>query len=393
MDDNVESKPMDWIKELRGSEAKYRDLFENADDPMYILDNEGYFQNINNAVIRMLGCPKEEVIGTHISKWLSPESFAVSQEVLKKQIKGENLDCLFTIEVICKNGEHKLLEVRRQLVKDGDRITALHCIGRDITEKKNLEQQFKDYNEKLTRSCDELIEEDRVKTEFISNITHELLTPLTSIKGFTELLRDEISGNNREEQMKKLDIIQRNTDKLIGLIRELLDIAHLEKNRFGLHFGLVSMNDIITRSLQNINIQAKEKEISIIPDIKRLPRIWGDEDRLNNVISNLLTNAIKFTPRKGTVTITAGEDAKDIRISITDSGIGIPEDKLTRIFERFYQIDSSSNRKYGGAGIGLSLCKSIIENHYGSIWAESTGCGSTFNIVLPKLDQRKKIRE
>lgn len=92
---------------------------------------------------------------------------------------------------------------------------------------------------------------------------------------------------------------------------------------------------------------------------------------------------------KGIVTITAGEDAKDIRVSVFDNGIGIPEDKLTRIFERIYQIDGSSNKKYGGTGIGLSICKSIIENHYGSIWAESTGCGSTFNIVLPKLDQKK----
>jgi len=377
-------------EELKEAEEKYRDLFENAGDYMYTLDTEGYFQTINSAGLKILGCTKEEVIGTHISKWLTQESLVVSQEVLKKQISGENLDYPVIIEVICKNKEHRWGEVRTRYIKDGNRITGVHGIARDITEKKRLEMQLQDYNEKLERSCEELIEADRVKTEFISKITHELLTPLTSIKGFTELLSDETCGDINEEQKKKLDIIYRNTEKLIGLIKELLDIGHLEKNKFGLQFGLVSMNDIITRSIKNINQQAKEKDISIIRDIKKLPGIWGDEERLTHVLTNILANAIKFTPSKGTVKIMADEDKMGIKISVTDTGIGIPEDKLTCIFERFYQIDSSSNRRYGGAGLGLSICKSIIENHYGSIWAESTGCGSTFNIVLPKLAQRKK---
>lgn len=377
------------IRELKGLEAKYRNLFEDANDCLYIHDAEGYFMEVNNASLRLLGCTREEIIGTHMSEWISSESLDIARNSLEKGLDGGPADQQMVLEVKCRNGEHKFMEIRRRLVKDGDRITAIHGIGRDITEKKRLEMQLQDYNEKLARSCEELIEADRIKTEFISNISHELLTPLTSIKGFTELLREEMSGDMNEGQKRKLDIIYRNTEKLIGLIRELLDIAHLEKNKFGLHFGLVSLNDIITRSINDIDQQAKEKDISIIRDIKKLPGIWGDEERLSHVMTNLLTNAIKFTPSKGTVTINAGEDAKDIKISVTDTGIGIPDDKLTRIFDMFYQIDGSSNRRYGGVGLGLSICKSIIENHYGSIWAESTGCGSTFNIVLPKLAHRK----
>jgi len=376
-------------EELKEAEEKYRDLFVNAEDPMYTLDTEGYFQTINKAGLKILGCTKEEVIGTHISKWLTPESLVVSQEVLKKQISGENMDYPVSVEVICKNKERRWGEIRTRYIKYGNRITGVHGIARDVTEKKRLEMQLKDYNEKLARSCEELIEADRIKTEFVSKITHELLTPLTSIKGFTELLREEMSGDMNDGQKRKMDIIYRNTEKLIGLIKELIDVAHLEKNKFGLHFGLVSLNDIIARSINDIDQQAKEKDISIIRNIKKLPAIWGDEGRLSHVMTNLLNNAIKFTPSKGTVTIKAVEDAKDIKISVTDTGIGIPEDKLMRIFEKFYQIDGSSNRRYGGAGLGLSICKSIIENHYGSIWADSTGCGSTFNIVLPKLAHRK----
>jgi len=377
------------IKELRGSEAKYRNIFEDANDCLYIHDAKGYFIEVNNASLRLLGCTKEEIIGTHMSEWITPESLKIARESLDKGLDGGPVDQQMVLEVISRNGEHKFMEIRRRLVKDGDRITAIHGLGRDVTEKKRLEMQLKDYNEKLARSCEELIEADRIKTEFVSKITHELLTPLTSIKGFTELLREEMSGDMNDGQKRKMDIIYRNTEKLIGLIKELIDIAHLEKNEFGLHFGLVSLNDIIARSINDIDQQAKEKDISIIRNIKKLPAIWGDEERLSHVMTNLLNNAIKFTPSKGTVTIKAVEDAKDIKISITDTGIGIPEDKLTRIFEKFYQINGSSNRRYGGAGLGLSICKSIIDNHYGSIWAESTGGGSTFNIVLPKLAHRK----
>lgn len=375
--------------EQNDTRIKYRDFFDNSNDCLYILDAEGCFTEVNKTSLRLLGCKKEEIIGTNISEWLTPDSLNIARDCFNKGPDSGNWQMV--LEVICKSKERKLMETGWRLIKDGERITEIHGAGRDITEQRKLEQKLKDYDERLVRSCEELIESDRVKTEFVSNISHELLTPLTSIKGFTELLLDDTSRNINEKQKKKLDIIYRNTERLIGLIRELVDIAHLEKNKFGLHFGLVSMNDIITRSIQDIHPLARDKEISIIPDIKRLPKIWGDEERLNNVIANLLTNAIKFTPRKGIVTITASEDAKDIKISVTDTGIGIPEDKLTRIFERFYQIDGSSHRKYGGAGIGLSICKSIIENHYGSIWAESTGCGSTFNIVLPKLDHRKKM--
>ncbi len=254
-----------------------------------------------------------------------------------------------------------------------------------------LKNNVREYQEKLRMSGDELIEAERIKIEFISNITHELLTPLTSIKGFTELLRDETSGKINKEQKKNLDIIYRNSARLIGRIRELVDVSNLDKNQFDLQFCRVSMNDIIIRCVKDMHQEAKDKGISIVmKDVEPLTRIWGDKEKLSHVIMNLLTNAIKFTPENGTITIKADENLNEIKISVTDTGIGIPQDKLGRIFDRFYQIDGSTNRRYGGIGLGLSVCKCIMENHYGSIWAESSGLGSTFNIVLPKLAHNKK---
>jgi PAS domain S-box-containing protein len=371
--------------ELKESEAKYRDLFENANDGIYTHDIDGFFLTINDVGCRILECTKDEIIGTHISGWLTPESLEIAQDVIKKYISGETVKLPILLELISKNKKHLFVEFRNRIIKDNDRIVAIHGIARDITEKKMMEQKVNDYHKKLEKSYEELIEADRIKTEFISNITHELLTPLTSIRGFVELLDDETMGKINPEQKKSLGIILRNSDRLIKLIKELLDTLNLDNNKLGLHFGLVSINSILSKSIQDIYPQANDKQIMIIKDIQPLPEIWGDEDRLVQVIMNLLINAIKFTPQKGKITIRAIEQIEQVKISISDTGIGIPADKLMSVFERFYQVDGSSNRKYGGVGLGLSICKSIIDKHYGSIWVQSNGQGSTFHIILPKL--------
>jgi len=374
---------------LKESEVKYRDLFENAEDPMYTIDASGNFLSINNAGLRLLACTKDELIGSHISRWITPESLKAGNENFSKLASGESIQSPPVYEMISKNGEHRWVETRVRTIKNGDKITGIHGIARDITEKMRLEQQLKEFHEKLKKSYEELIEADRLRTEFVSNITHELLTPLTSIKGFTELLHDETTGKISSEQKKNLEIILRNSDRLIGLIKDLLDVSRLEKNRFGLQFGLVPVEDILLKSAQDVQPQAKCKEITIVQDVEPLPRILGDEGRLIQVITNLLSNSIKFTPQGGTITIAARENKSEIKISITDTGIGIPPEKLSRIFDRFYQIDGSSSRKYGGMGLGLSICKSIIESHYGTIWAESNGLGSTFHVILPKPENGK----
>jgi PAS domain S-box-containing protein len=384
--ENLEEKIKETHKKLYESEAKYRELFDNANDGIYTHDVEGYFLTMNEVGLNILGCAtKEEVIGSHISKWLTPESFELAKEIIMKYISGEPVKQPIILEIICKNGEHVWVEFRNRIIKEGNRIVAIHGIGRDITEKRRMEQQLKEYHEELKKSYEELKEADKIKTEFISNITHELLTPLTSIKGFVELLNDEAIGTINEEQKKSLGIIHRNSERLIHLIKELLDASHLEKNRLGLHFGLVSINEILSKCILDMQPLAKEKQISLFQDSQPLPRIWGDEERLTQVIINLLANAIKFTPQNGKITVISHDLTEQVKISVNDTGIGIPSDRLSRIFDRFYQIDSSAKRKYGGTGIGLSICKNIIEKHYGSIWAESDGNGSTFHILLPKL--------
>ncbi len=171
------------------------------------------------------------------------------------------------------------------------------------------------------------------------------------------------------------------------MIHNLLTLTELENNRLKLQIKSVSINGTIIKILRDIQAQFEGKKISVVQYIHTLPDINGDEERLARAITNLIINAIKFTPKNGKITITAVEEEDSIKISINDTGTGIPTDKLPFIFDRFYQANGTTNRKYSGVGLGLYISKEIIEMHNGIIWAESDENGSTFNIVLPKHDQ------
>ncbi len=385
---HLEEKIKETHKVLFESENKYRELFEKASDAIYTIDITGYFQTINNAGCNILKAAKEDIIGTHISKWLTSENLESAKQRIKRHASKAAVKESVIYELVCNDGQHRFAEIRtRPIIKDGS-IIGIHGMGRDITEKRRLEEKLHEYHEKLQRSYEELMEADRAKTEFVSNITHELLTPLTSIRGFVELLGEGTIGTINPEQKKSLDIILRNSDRLIRLIRELLDSTRLDDNTFVLQLKNVSLENIILKSIQDIHPQANEKQIIIIREIQPLVQIWGDDERLMQVIRNILINAIKFTPQKGKITIKSSTENEHVKISISDTGIGIPKDKLKSIFERFYQVDGSASRKYGGVGLGLSICKSIIDKHHGTIWAESEGNGSTFHILLPKYKSK-----
>ena len=371
-------------EKLKIAEVKYRDLFENASDGIYIHDIDGYFIKINKAGLGMFGCPGEEIIGSHFSEWFSPVSVEMVNEIIDDLVSGKSIDKPAILEVVRKNGELRLGEIKVKPVNYDDRITEIYGIIRDVTEKNRLEQKLAEYHEQIEQSYEYLKDAHRAKTEFISNITHELLTPLTSIRGYTELINDKMIGDINDEQKEKLQIILRNTNQLIGLIHNLSIIAEIENNILELQIKSVSINETIIKILQDIQPQLECKKISIVQDIHTLPEIDGDEEKLATVILNLIVNAIKFTPENGKISITAVEEGDNIRISINDTGTRIPADKLPFIFDRFHLANNTSGKKYGGVGLGLIISKAIIEMHNGIIWAESDENGSTFNIVLPK---------
>jgi len=263
--------------------------------------------------------------------------------------------------------------------KNGN-VEKIITVIEDISLRKKLEEELKDSYEELKLTYSKLQELYKIRTNFLSNISHELRTPLTSVIGYTELMLDE---KLTEKQMHMTEIVFRNSKRLSRLIKGLLDSQLIESNSLHLSSEVVGINEIITVVVEDMKNMAASKNILLKIDIPDTLVVLGDIEKLTQVFSNLLDNAIKFTIA-GEINISGEIDNQNVHIQISDTGIGIPQDRLDKIFERFYQMDSSDSRKYGGTGLGLWISKNIIEAHGGRIWAESKNSGSTFHILLPK---------
>jgi len=227
---------------------------------------------------------------------------------------------------------------------------------------------------------------ERMKSNFLSVVSHELKTPLHSIKGFVEIIRMGKAGPVTDLQQDFLTTVKEQTQVLQRMIDDLLVFSRLEAGQLRLQVEEVSLAAIVAGVVQKLTPLAEERNLTLttrLPD--DFPDVEGDYMRLEQVVTNLVENAIKFTPPGGSVTVD-GEDLEDhARVWVQDTGIGIPESEYERVFERFYQVDASERRAYRGTGLGLTICKHIITHHHGRIWVESrVGEGSTFYIELPK---------
>lgn len=262
--------------------------------------------------------------------------------------------------------EEKIIQAQASPVKTGKgEKRGVVCVLHDITHLKKLEH---------------------LRTEFVANVSHELKTPLTSIKGFVETL---LGGalENPETARSFLTIIDGHAARLEHLISELLELARLENGELPLQFRPVDLKVLIQRSLQLFESEIRSKRQDLeIECPQTLAPVSGDEEKLERALANLIHNAVKFTSEEGKIKIRAREEGGQVKISVSDTGIGIEEDQLPRIFERFYRVDKSRSRKEGGTGLGLSIVKHIAQAHAGSVSVESrVGKGSTFTLSLPKI--------
>jgi two-component system phosphate regulon sensor histidine kinase PhoR len=223
-------------------------------------------------------------------------------------------------------------------------------------------------------------EVEKIKRDLVSSVSHELRTPLTSIKGFAETLEEEMEGKNRHY----VEIIKRNTDRLINIVRDLLLLAQLEEKGVELEIEEVDLKALAEQTMRIFDAQAKEKNLALrLESPADLPPVLADPFKIEQVLINLLDNAIKYTD-KGEVSLVLGRSDQDVTIAVHDTGIGMPKEKLSRIFERFYVIDKSRSRKTGGTGLGLSIVKHIALLHGGEVSVESApGAGSHFHVRLP----------
>ncbi|HEY9205995.1 MAG TPA: GAF domain-containing protein [Candidatus Methanoperedens sp.] len=306
-------------------------------------------------------------------------------------LEKEGIFTLVGVPLIAKGrvvGAMNLANCRRRVFSKED-IDVLASIGGQIgvaVENARLYQEAKTAYGKLHKAYQELESLDRMKSEFLSNVSHELKTPLVSIRGYSELMHDDKLGAITQTQNKALEAIIRNTDRLTRLIDSLLflSIQQMGRPEIKMKPRLANIDEIITASMADMKVPAERKNINMIKDVPPGLEVMGDKDRLTEVFLNLIDNAIKFTHAGGKITIRAWQEKDSVDITVSDTGIGIPEDVMPYLFQRFYQADASITRKYGGTGLGLYICKSIIDAHNGEIRIESkVGIGTTVYVRLP----------
>ncbi len=257
-------------------------------------------------------------------------------------------------------------------------------------------------NRRLQEAYDRLKELDRLKSNFLATVSHELRTPLTSIIGYSEMLQEGIAGELSGDQEEFVGTIREKGEQLLDLIKSLLDLSKLESGTMGMRKSRTDLRRVLADVHATLAPTAHKKEVELVLELAdSLPEVWGDAERLRQVFLNLGENAIKFTPGQGTVAFSAAPAVMDpaedeeahalfaatregLEVRVADSGIGIPESERARVFDAFYQVDSSSTREQGGTGLGLSIVKRLVEGHDGQVRIESNDPqGAVFVVTLP----------
>jgi signal transduction histidine kinase len=276
-------------------------------------------------------------------------------------------------------------------LKTGDEIEVLAEEFNKMTE--NLQQAYAGLEQKVAARTQELAvanerlkELDHLKSDFVSHVSHELRTPLTAIKGAVDLILRQVAGPLTEKQVHYLTRVRSNTQHLAGLINDLLDLSKIESGRIEIKSSRVSLSGLLHEVVEALRPVAAEKVIALEATIRE-PSIlvWADRDKINQVLTNLIGNAIKFTPVHGRVTVSASRNGgASVQVSVSDTGPGVPPDEKEKIFAKFYQIAKVNGENSKGTGLGLAISKALVELHGGKIWVESEPSrGSTFSFTLP----------
>lgn len=341
----------------------------------------------NDNWARMIGYTLDELMPTTIKTWekyCHPDDLKRSEEALKKHFQGKSQFYEVELRMKHKNGTYIWVLDRGRVLEWDKKKKPLRMSGThiDISERKRIQEQ----NEEIIK----LHEVSRLRDLFLSMTSHELRTPITPMKAELEMLLEEFFGKLNIKQKQSLELILKNTNALDNLIADIVDISRIESGVLKILPEKNNLNTIIKEAVETMRPKADLKNINIRFNKDNFYKISVDAQRIRQVIINLLNNAIKFTGTKGKILVTSKNLKDSIKISVKDTGIGIKESDIKRIFDPFVQADNRLTRKYEGSGLGLAISKGIIEAHRGKITVKSKQkIGSTFTIFLPKKRLRK----
>ena len=353
---------------LKGADHAYRALVENMSEGAATLDADGTILYCNKRLAAMLQMPLEQMITAPFRRFVSPLDHRTFDALLPRAGRegGKNELTLITAKgsLIPVNLSMNVLKLEEKQV--------ISMVATDLMQQRELA---------------------RLKAEFLSNVSHELRTPLQSIMGFTKLM---LQGKvpDPETQREFLTIMDKQGGHLVNLIESLLDVSRIESGRFEIRRQRSLIENIIDDALQSAYSVANEKGIIINRDIPAtLPEVDVDGERLDQLMTNLLSNAVKFSNGGSEINVRAEVKDDELLVRITDHGVGIAQEDMPHLFDRFYQVDGSTTRAASGTGLGLYISKQIVEAHGGNIWVESElGKGSTFCFTIPKLLTKKQKR-
>src|SRR5215813_4344677 len=369
---------------LRESKERLAGIVSSAMDAIITVDEDQRVVLFNEAAERMFGCPAAEALGQPLDRFI-PERFRGAHTELVRRFgeTGGMSRAMKSLTALRADGAEFPIEAAISKIEVGGR-KLYTLIYRDITERKQAEAEREQLaREQVARAAAEAA--NRSKDEFLALVSHELRSPLNAILGYTRMLR---SGPSDREAINKVTaVVERNAKAQLRIIEDLLDSARIVTGKLRIEPGPVDLAPALEAALDTVRSAAEAKGVKLIANFGPAPeQMLGDATRLQQVVWNLLTNAVKFTPEGGRVELRMERIDRHIRITVTDTGKGIEPEFLPFIFDRFRQADPSSARLYGGLGLGLSLVKYLVELHGGVITAASEGLGrgATFTVTLPR---------
>ena len=393
----MKKKSKNQLKKIKQMHIKYKDVMykysllsyfmDNIPDVIYFKNKKGELVLVNQAHAKGLDMKPEDVVGKTDFDFFP-----------KNRAERMAKDDLYVI----KTGKPMIDKVERATRPDGvdnyvsttkipmrdekGNIVGLAGITRDITKRMQLEHLEKE-KARVEKKLEMLEALNKVKSDFISTVSHELRTPLAIIKQLITLIFEEIAGSINDKQKEMIKKVENNIERLKKLMEDLLDISRIERNKLELRYSLINLNDLLKDSSEFYQILAEEKGIELNYDLpKKDINLFVDADRINQVISNLINNAIKFTEEGGKISIEIRVLETKIRVGVIDTGIGIAKSDLPQLFNRFVQVSNVNDAGKRGVGLGLSIAKELVKKHGGEVWAESKlGIGSKFYFTLPRF--------
>ncbi len=372
------------------AERRFRELLEAAPDAIIEVDEEGRILTLNAVTEASFGYNREELLGQPVEV-LVPDRARAHHAGHRARYEAHPvtrpMGSGLALQGRRKNGSTFPVEISLSPLKseEGFRVTA---VIRDITDRKEVEDRLLAVQTKYTGELElrnrEIERANRHKSEFLANMSHELRTPLHTVIGFSELLAEELQGPLNANQKRFVSHILKDSQHLLSLINEVLDLSKIEAGKVQLNREPVDLGAVIEDALSSIRPRILDKSIDLETDVASPVLVDGDRMRLKQILYNLLSNAVKFTPKGGRIRVDAAKADGFARISVTDTGIGIPPEERESIFDAFHQVGTSAGGMREGTGLGLPIAKRLVEEHGGRLTVESEpGRGSRFTFTIP----------